>query len=154
MSNQIMQWDPFRELEDMHRHLSTLFDASPFVSRRGGRGKEAIAESDWSPVVDISEDDKAYVIKAELPEVKKEDVHVRVENGVLTLTGERKQEKEEKGRRYHRIERAYGAFARSFTLPGDADPDKVNASYKDGMLTVSVAKAEHARAKPVEVKVA
>jgi len=110
--------------------------------------------SEWAPVVDIAEDDKFYTIKAELPEMKKEDVHVRVENGVLTLSGERKFEKEEKGRKYHRIERAYGAFARNFELPGNIDPAKVTAAYKDGILTVTVSKTGHARQKQVDVKVA
>ena len=85
--------------------------------------------------------------------MKKEDVHVTVENGVLTITGERKFEKEEKSRKYHRIERAYGTFARSFALPDNIDANKVNANYKDGLLTVTVAKSEHARPKQIDVKV-
>ena len=83
--------------------------------------KEAITLAEWSPLVDITEDDKEYLIKAELPEIKRKRLKVTVENGVLTISGERKLEKEEKGTKYHRVERAYGNFVRSFTLPDDAD---------------------------------
>ena len=109
--------------------------------------------AEWAPLVDISEDDKEYVIKADLPEVNKDDVKVRVENGVLVISGERKFEKEEKGRRYHRVERAYGSFARSFSIPEDADPTKVGAEFKNGTLRVHLAKAENAQPKTIDVKV-
>ena len=109
--------------------------------------------AEWAPTVDITEDEKNYIIKAELPDVKKEDVHVRVENGVLTITGERKAEKEEKNKKYHRVERSYGSFARSFTLPENVEAEKVSAAYKDGLLTVTVAKSEKAQPKQIEVKV-
>jgi HSP20 family protein len=145
------RWDPFRELEDMHRHLTSLFNGN---ARRSRDGKESMTMAEWSPAVDITEDDKSYIIKAELPEVKKEDVHVHVENGMLSITGERKAEKEEKGKRYHRIERAYGSFSRSFMLPGDIDEGRVSAAYKDGILTVTVSKSEKAQPKRLEVKVA
>jgi len=105
------------------------------------------------PLVDIAEDDKEYLIKAELPEVKKEDVKVAVQDDVLTITGERKFEKEEQGKKYHRVERAYGSFTRSFTLPEDADPAKVSAGFKDGILMVHLAKSEKAKPKSIEVKV-
>jgi len=115
---------------------------------------EAITLSAWAPLVDITEDDKAYLIKAELPEVKKEDLKVAVEDGVLTLSGERKFEKEEKGKRYHRVERAYGSFARSFTVPDDADAAKVRAEFKDGVLLVRLEKSEKAKPRSIEVQVA
>lgn len=149
--NQIVQWDPFRELENMHRRLTNLFDSGSRANRQNGN--ESMFVSEWAPVVDISEDEKSYLIKAELPEVRKEDVRVTVENGILTLTGERKFEKEEKNKKYHRIERAYGTFARSFALPENIDASKVNASYKDGLLTVAVAKSERAKPKQIEVKI-
>src|SRR6185436_6768895 len=95
------------------------------TQNRRGDGREDLTVAEWSPLVDITEDEKAYVIKAELPEVKKNEVKVRVENGVLYLSGERHFEKEEKGKRYHRVERAYGSFTRSFSLPNDADPNQV-----------------------------
>ena len=104
--------------------------------------------------MDITEDDKEYLVKADLPEVKKEDVKVTVENGVLIITGERKFEKEEKDKRYHRLERSYGNFLRSFTLPGAADGSKVSAEFKDGVLKVRLPKTEKAKPKAVEVKVA
>jgi len=104
--------------------------------------------------VDISEDDKEYLIKVELPEVKKEDVKVTAEEGTLTIMGERKFEKEEKGKKYHRVERSYGSFGRSFSFPDDASPEKVSAEFKDGMLTVHLAKTEKAKPQQIEVKVA
>ena len=136
----------------MHRRLSTLFDGDSAGRRRNG--KESMTVAEWAPMVDIVEDEKNYIIKAELPEVKKEDVDVRVQNGVLTITGERKAEKEEKNRKYHRVERSYGSFARSFALPANVEADKVSAAYKDGLLTVSVAKSEKAQPKQIEVKIA
>jgi HSP20 family protein len=150
--NALTRWDSFRELEDMHRHLTTLFDGDSPGRRRNG--KESMTVAEWAPMVDIVEDEKNYVIKAELPDVKKEDVHVSVENGVLTITGERRAEKEEKHRKYHRVERSYGSFARSFALPENVEAQKVSAAYKDGLLTVNVAKSEKAQPKQIEVKIA
>ncbi len=109
--------------------------------------------AEWMPLVDIAEDEREYLITAELPEVKKEDVKVTMENGILTVTGERKFENEEKNRRWHRVERSYGSFARSFALPDDGDAAKVKAGFKDGILKVHVAKSEAARPKQIEVKV-
>ena len=100
--NALTKWSPFRELEDLQNRLSSLFGRTPVR----GLGEEAMTVSEWTPLVDIVEDEKEYLIKAELPEVKKEDVKVTVENGVLTITGERRFEKEEKGKKYHRVERA------------------------------------------------
>jgi HSP20 family protein len=149
--NQLTRWDPFKEFDELQNRLSTLFGRA--AARRQDGGNEAMTVAEWSPLVDITEDDKEYLIKAELPEVRKEDVKVTVENGVLTITGERKFEKEEKGKKYHRVERAYGNFVRSFALPDDADANKVNAEFKDGVLKVHVTKSEIARPKQIEVKV-
>lgn len=110
--------------------------------------------AEWAPLVDIIEEEKEYRIKAELPEVNKSDVKVTVQDDVLTIAGERTFEKEETGRKYHRVERAYGSFARSFTLPEDADAAKVSADFKDGVLIVHLPKSEKARPKSIEVKVA
>lgn len=115
--------------------------------------QEVIATGDWVPLVDISETDKAFVIKVEIPEVRKEDVKVTVDNRVLTIWGERKQEKEEEGKKFHRIERSYGIFNRSFTLPDNVDESKVTASFKDGMLNIQIQKAKVAKLKSIEVKV-
>jgi HSP20 family protein len=117
-------------------------------------GKETMTVADWTPTVDISESDGEYLIKAELPEVKKEDVKVTVEDGVLTLQGERRQEKEEKGKRYHRVERSYGSFVRSFTLPESVDETGVKAEYKDGVLSLHLPKSEKVKPKAIDVKVA
>jgi len=137
-------------LDEVHNRLSQILGGT---TTRSGNGREEITVATWAPVVDIIEDDKEYLIKAELPEVKKNDVKVRVEDGVLYITGERNLEKEDKGKRYHRIERAYGSFTRTFSLPDDADAQQVNAEFKDGMLSVHVAKDKNARPKSIEVKV-
>jgi len=108
---------------------------------------------DWSPTVDIVETPEEFQIKAELPEVKKEDVKVSVDGGVLRIEGERKQEKEEKGKKYHRIERSYGSFLRTFRLPDNVDEGKVQADFKDGVLCVRLHKAEKTKPKAIEVKV-
>jgi len=147
MINTLTRWEPM-ELADVENRLSRFFGR-----RTNGREREDITIADWAPLADITEDDKEYVIKAELPDVKKEDVKVTVENGVLTIAGERKFEKEEKKKKYHRVERSYGSFVRSFALPDLAAADKVKAEFKDGMLTVHVPKSEKARTKQVEVKV-
>jgi len=107
---------------------------------------------DWSPLVDISEDDKEYLVKADLPEMKKEDVKVTVENGVLSISGERKSEKEEKRNKFHRIERSYGTFLRTFTLPDNADSTKIAAEFKEGVLKVHLPKIPAAKPQHVEVK--
>src|SRR5881628_3902439 len=146
----LTRWDPLKEMEELQNRLSGFFGRAPV--RRGNGEQESITVAEWAPLVDITEDDKEYLIKAELPEVKKDEVKVTVEHGVLTLSGERKFEKEEKNKRYHRVERAYGGFTRSFTLPDDADATKVTAEFKDGLLTVRVAKSERAQPKSVEVK--
>lgn len=145
----LVRWDPFRELESMSDRLNRVF-ARPTLSTSG---REALTVADWMPTVDISETESEYLIKAELPEVKKEDVKVTVENGVLTLQGERRQEKEEKGKKYHRVERSYGSFARSFTLPESVDEGAVKAEYKDGMLSLHLPKTEKVKPKSIDVKV-
>ena len=144
--------NPWRELEDLEKRLSTLFGRAPVAT--AGDKKEAIAVAEWSPLVDISEDDKEYLVKAELPEVKKEEIKINVHDDVLTISGERKYEKEEKGKKYHRVERAYGSFMRSFTLPEDADGSKISAEFKDGLLKVHLPKSEKAKPKAVEIKIA
>jgi HSP20 family protein len=145
------RWDPFKELEDMERRLSTWF-SRPLRHRNGE--KEALTVAEWSPLVDIEESEKEYLIKAEIPEMKKEDIKVAVEDDVLSISGERKSEKEEKGKKYHRVERCYGSFMRSFTLPEDAEGTKVSAEYKDGVLRIHLPKSEKAKPKAIEVKVA
>jgi len=148
----LSRWSPMKELEEMEKRLSTIFGKTP--SATSGDKKEAIAVAEWSPLVDITEDEKEYVVKAEIPEMKKEDIKLNVHDDLLTITGERKYEKEEKGKKYHRVERAYGSFMRSFTLPEDAESSKVSAEYKDGLLKVHIPKSEKAKPKTTEVKIA
>jgi HSP20 family protein len=148
-------WNPFRELDEVQNRLGRFFGGAPEFGRFPRRlfGNGDIALPDWSPQVDISEDDKEYLIKADLPEMKKEDVKVTVENGVLSVSGERKSEKEEKEKKFHRVERSYGTFLRTFTLPEDADSTKIAAEFKDGVLKVHLPKSPAAKPKPIEVKV-
>jgi HSP20 family protein len=138
-TKELSEWNPLRELDEFQNRLTRFF-GDGFGLHRRSNGREDMTVAQWAPVVDITEDDKEYLIKAELPEVKKNDVKVRVEDGVLYIFGERNFEKEEKRKRCHRVERAYGAFTRSFALPNDADPNKINAEFKDGVLRVHVAK--------------
>ena len=145
------RWNPFKELEEMEKRLSTYFNRPAL---RTQVEKEAMTVAEWSPLVDITEDDKENLIKADLPEVKKEDVKLTVQDGVMTISGERKYEKEEKGKKYHRVEREYGSFMRNFTLPEAADGSKVSAEYKEGVLRVHLPKSEKAKPKGIEVKVA
>jgi HSP20 family protein len=148
--NTLTTWSPLRDLSNLENRLERLFGLS-FPSRNGE--KEAMTVSQWTPLVDISEDANEYLVKAELPELKKEDVKVSVENGELTISGERKSEKEEKGKKFHRIERSYGSFLRSFTLPESVSGERVVAEFKDGLLTVHLPKDEKAKPKSIEVKV-
>lgn len=128
----IIRWEPFREFEDMFRQHS------PFFSRamRRFEGDEAT----WRPVADISETGTEYLIKAELPEVKKEDVKVTFEQGLLTISGERRQEKKQKEENEIRIESFYGSFSRSFSLPDNVDAKGIRAESKDGVLRVRIPK--------------
>lgn len=146
----LVKWDPFRELEDVTNRLNRIFGRS---LARSESGQNMLAVADWAPSVDISETDSEYLIKGEIPGVKKEDVKVTIQDGMLTIQGERKQEKEEKGKKFHRIERSYGSFVRSFRVPDDADENSVKAEFKDGMLNVTLAKSAKAKPKAIEVSV-
>jgi len=136
----------------MEKRLSSFFGHVP--SGLDGDKKEAIAVTEWSPLVDITEDDKEYLVKAEIPEMKREDIKLNVHDDILTITGERKSEEEEKGKKYHRVERASGSFMRSFTLPENADDSKIAAEYKDGVLKIHLPKSEKSKSKAIEVKIA
>lgn len=151
--NNLTQWNPFREMEDLQRRMSSLVNLSPFRRNNLTTDEENMTVAEWAPLVDILEDDKEYLIKVELPEIPREAVKVSVENGTLTISGERRTEKEEKGRKYHRVERSYGRFERSFSIPDDAEADNVKAEFKDGVLRVHLSKSEKARPRQIEVKV-
>lgn len=144
-------WDPFRELEDMSHRLNRVFgDRGRTI---GLDSRESLAAADWSPAVDIEETTDHYILKVELPEVDKKDVSVTLDEGVLSIRGERKQEKETHDRRVHRVERVYGNFIRRFTLPDDVDPDGVRAEHKNGMLYVKLHKSPAISPQAIEVEV-
>ncbi|KAB2637944.1 MAG: Hsp20/alpha crystallin family protein [Verrucomicrobia bacterium] len=149
--NTMTQWNPLRDLEEMQDRVLRTFGRG--LGRRIPEGQQPLTMSEWAPSVDIVEDDHEYLIKAELPEVNKEDVKVTVDNDVVTIKGERKFEKEEKNKKYHRIERSYGSFERSFAIPDDAAADKVTADFKEGLLEVHLGKCEEKRSPHIEVAV-
>jgi HSP20 family protein len=145
----IVRWDPFRELNAVQERMNRLFSdvyraADDDVMRRGV----------WAPPVDIFDSgDHELVIKAELPDMKKDDIEITVENNTLTLRGEKKMDSELKEERCHRIERTYGAFSRTFSLPATVDTAKVSADYKDGVLTIKLPVREEAKPKQIQVRV-
>ena len=142
----IVRWEPARELASMEiDRLQRMF--SDFYG-------EAFSRSAWVPPVDIFEtDEHEVVLKAELPEVNRDDISVTFENGVLTLKGQRNIEQETKQENYHRVERRHGAFSRSFTLPNTVDASRISATYKDGVLTIRLPQREEAKAKQINVNV-
>lgn len=144
-------WNPYHELERLQDRVMRAMRVSPDNDQEGGNA--TLARSDWSPSVDITEDEKEYTITADLPQIAKEDVKVVVENGNLIIKGERNRETEHKDKKVHRIERSYGSFYRSFSLPDDADGNGVTASFKDGALRVSLPKSEEKKPKHIEVTV-
>lgn len=146
----IVKWSPFRDLEEMQGRLNRLFGEAPLRTFEG----DGVFFADWAPPVDVEETDKEYLIKAELPDVPKENVKVEMLEGVLTIEGERKREKEEKGKKFHKVERSYGKFVRQFALPSQVEAEKIRAEFKDGMLNVHLPKTAAAKPKAIEVKVA
>ncbi len=145
----LIKWDPFRELEDVSNRLNRVFGRP--LSRM--EPNEMFTVADWTPSADISETETAYLIKAEIPGVNKEDVKVTIQDGMLTIQGERKMEKEEKDKKFHRIERSYGSFMRSFRVPDDADESAVKAEFKDGVLNVTLSKTAKPKPKSINVSV-
>jgi len=139
----LTRWSPWQELENMNRQLSHLLDDSHV-----GMSTET---EQWAPRVDIRETDDALLVQAELPGIDKKDIHLEVKDGVLTLSGERRYEKEVKEENVHRVERAYGKFSRSFSLPTNVDADKVSANMKDGVLEVRLPKRESAKPKAIAI---
>jgi HSP20 family protein len=150
----IVRWEPFRDLMSLQERMNRLFDES-FRSRAGSTGQEddwALGGS-WAPSVDIYEHEGSIVLKAEIPGVDPKEVDIRVENNVLTLRGERKLDQEITRDNTHRVERAYGAFSRSFTLPSVVDTEKIQAEYKDGVLKVVLPRREEAKPKQIQINV-
>jgi len=143
------EWDPFEDVSTFPQQMDRLF--SQYFGR-AGRGEEALAPGAWTPAVDIYETDEKMVIKAELPGLKKEDIDIEVRDNTLTLKGERKFEQETQEKNYHRVERSYGSFQRSFLLPSTIRQEAIEATFKDGILEISLPKAEEAKPKKLEIK--
>src|SRR5678809_568324 len=152
-TNNVTTWNKLREIEEAQNRLHRLFFGG-FPKRMDSGEIHSLAVADWSPEVDISEDDQGYLLKADLPEMKKDDVRVTVEDSILSVSGERKCQKEDQKKKFHRIERSFGTFRRSFTLPEDADSTKVTAEFRDGVLKVHLPTTTKAKSKALEVKVA
>jgi len=146
----LTKWDPFKDLITLQDRMNRLFDESV---RNVRPGDEALSSAIWSPAVDIYETEDEVVVKAELPEVNQKDIDIQIENNTLILRGERKFNKETKKENFHRIERAYGTFSRSFTLPSSIDQEKISADYKDGILKISMPKREETKPKQIKVAV-
>jgi len=146
----LTRWDPFAEMADLRREMDHIF--GEFFGRTPS--SMAATEAMWSPLVDIHETKDSFLLMAELPGVKQEDVEVSVEGDTLTLKGERKRETEVKEDQYHRIERSYGRFERSILLPSVVDPNRVKATYRDGVLEVQLPKKEEAKPKAVKIEAA
>ena len=151
--NKLITWNPLREMEEAQNRFNPFFLAE-FPNRMGSGEIHSLAVADWSPEVDISQDDHEYLLKADLPEMKKDDVRVTVEDDILCVSGERKTVKEDQEKKFHRIERSFGNFRRSFTLPDDADSTKVTAEFRDGVLKVHLPTTARPKSKAIEVKVA
>jgi HSP20 family protein len=146
----IVRWTPFRELSTMQERMNKLFED---VMRSPNRSDEGFAVAAWAPAVDIYETDKEIVMKAELPEMQEKDIEIKVEDNILIVAGERRMEKEVKEENYHRIERSYGSFHRSFTLPQTVDRENIKASYKDGVLKVVLPKRVVLKPKQIKIEV-
>lgn len=142
----LTRWEPFPELENLSLRLNQLFNQP--LSRR-----DDATFAEWAPAVDLEETDQEYVVKADLPDVKKENVKVGVDNGVLSLEGERQREKDEKTKKYHRVERVYGRFVRRMTLPTDVDQQQISAEFANGVLRVCLPKSAGSKPRTVDVKV-
>lgn len=141
----LAKWNPFMEMENFFEHYPSRLG--------GGRGEAAKMFDSWTPTVDISETPKEFLIKAELPAVDKKDINLEIDHGILTLTGERHFDEEDDNKKHHRIERFFGSFSRSFTLPESVNMSNINADFKDGLLTVKLLKTEVPKPKTVKVAI-
>ncbi len=146
----LIRWDPFREISTLQERMNRLFSE---VARRSPVAEEEMVQGAWVPPVDIFETGDSIVIKAELPGISKEDITLEVKENTLSIRGEKKFEKDVKEENYHRVERSYGAFQRAFSLPGTVQQDKVKAKFRDGILEVTLPKAEEAKPKQIKVDV-
>ena len=147
----IVRWNPLDDILSLQRRMNKIFEDN-FLGKKSSDDEE-LSLGLWSPAVDIYETESDIVLKAELPEVNQKDININIENNVLTLKGERKFEKETKEENFHRIERSYGSFSRSFNLPCSIDKDNVKASYKNGVLKITMPKKEESKPKQITVNV-
>jgi HSP20 family protein len=145
----LVRWRPMRDVWSIQDEINRTFD-----NFFGRTEREEWTESRWAPAVDISENKDDLMVNVEVPGMKKEDIKVTLQDGILTVKGERKQEKEEKDKNFHRVERSYGSFCRSFTLPTTVQGDKIKANYKDGILMISLPKVEEVKPKEISIDVA
>jgi len=144
----VIKWDPFRDLNILQDRMNRLFEDT---GRGIRRGEEPAATTIWSPAVDIYETEGEIVVQAELPGMDRKDISLNLENNVLTIRGDRQFKKETKEDNYHRIERSYGGFSRSFSIPTSVDEDKIRADYKDGVLRIALPKKEQAKPKQIQI---
>ncbi len=144
----IIRWDPFRDLMTLRERMNRLFE-DVFTSARGE--EKDIISSSWTPAVDIYEDENQLVLTAEVPGIDEKDIEIKLEDNTLSIQGERKMEKETKEENYHRIERAYGSFYRSFTLPNYIDQDKIQAEHENGILKITMPKKPELKPRKVKI---
>lgn len=146
MKREIARWDPFKDISSFREEVDRLFDS--FF----GRLPRVEVEKRWMPAINFEETENEFIVSAELPGMSKDDIKVKVTEDGLTISGEKKMSKEEKGKTYHRIEMAYGNFQRTISFPEDVVPDKAKATYKDGILMVNVPKSEKSKPKEIEIE--
>jgi len=145
----VIRWEPFRDVDDVfNRFVTETLRRWPVAAASEGR-----PAFDWAPVADVSETDGEYLIKADLPEVRKEDVSITVQDGVLTLSGERKQEQREENEKLHRVERSYGSFMRRFSLPENADEQGIRAESRDGVILIHIPKLKVVEPQPRQIEI-
>lgn len=147
----LVKWEPYKDLMSLRERMDRLFGADPYRAFGDETGEGSL--SDWIPAVDIFEDAENIVVKVELPEIDMKDIDVKIEGETLRISGERKLEKEDKKDNYHRVERVYGSFSRSFTLPHTVDQEKIKAAYDRGVLKVTLPKKEETKPKKISIDV-
>ena len=147
----LVRWRPMRDMVGIQEEVNTIFDR--FFGRNIWDDGESIDTQNWYPRVDISENDDEFIVQTELPGLKRDDVQITFDNGALKIEGERKQEKTDKNINYHRVERAYGKFSRVFQVPSQIQANKISADFKDGLLSITLPKAEEVKPKSIDVKI-
>ncbi len=146
----LIRWEPSRELSSLRQRMDGIFSEA---MGRGWGGEEGLATGAWTPPVDVYETPESIVLKADLPDVNKDEVDISVENNTLTIRGDRKREQEIKEKNFYRMERSYGTFARSFSLPPTVEAEKIEAAFSNGVLTLTLPKRQESKPKQIKVKV-